>query len=262
MSVVGVTYTVMTMRGDGEELFSGVSLEGGLEGCDKPVWTEGTPDSVAARWLTGRLARPSQVTFTNNRSTMMSWKEHQGILEVRLHKMFVEAPGIVWEAMVSYLAAKDPVAGRVIDRYIQATARVVPQRGNLKPLGKFFDLREVMACLNQEFFHNACKAQITWGRAGSKTRRKSIVLGSYSEREQLIRIHPCLDQGFVPRYYLAWVVYHEMLHEVLGVEEHNGRRLVHPPEFVVLEESFPDFVAAKAWEKAYLPRLLKYRPQN
>ena len=252
----------MTVHGDGKELFAGVSLEGGIEACDKPVWGGTNPDLVAAQWLASRLVRPVQVTFTNNRSTMMSWKEHQGILELRLHRMFVDAPGIVWEAMISYLGAKDPVAGRVIDKYIQSTHREVPKRTNLNPLGKFYDLREIFTSLNGEFFHDACKAQITWGRAGSKTRRKSIVLGSYSEREQLIRIHPCLDQGFVPRYYLSWVVYHEMLHEVLGVEEQGGRRLVHPPEFVILEESYPDFAQAKAWEQAYLPRLLRYRQSN
>ncbi len=175
MSVADVTNTTMTMQGDGDKMFSGVSVEGGLEGCDKPVWTGNQPDSVAASWLSQRLARSVQVTFTNNRSTMMSWKERQSVLEVRLHKMFVDAPGIVWEAMVSYLAARDPVAGRVIDKFIHSTAREVPLRSNLKPLGKVYDLREIFSSLNDEFFHNACKAKITWGRAGSKTRRKSIV---------------------------------------------------------------------------------------
>ena len=262
MSVGDVTTCSMTMHSDGEELFEGVSLDGGLDACDKPSWGSGRPDEVAATWLSQRLARPVQVTFTNNRSTMMSWKEHQGILGVRLHKMFAEAPELVWEAMVSYLGAKDVVAGRVIDRYIQTTTREVPTRQNLNALGRCYDLREILASLNTEFFHDACKASITWGRAGSKTRRKSIILGSYSERENLIRIHPCLDQSFVPRYYISWVIYHEMLHEVLGVEEHGGRRLIHPPEFVILEESYPDFVQAKAWEQAYLPRLLKYRQPN
>lgn len=252
----------MKIRNDGEELFGGVSLEGGLEACDKPSWGTGKPDTVAAHWISQRLARPVQVTFTNNRSTMMSWKEHQGILGLRLHRMFQEAPELVWEAMVSYLGVQDTVAGRVIDKYIQTTTREATERTNLAPVGRCYDLREVFESLNAEFFHSSCKAKITWGRAGSKTRRKSIVLGSYSERESLIRIHPCLDQAFVPRYYLAWVVYHEMLHEVLGVEEQGGRRQVHPPEFTILEESYPEFIQAKAWERAYLPRLLKYRQPN
>ena len=153
MSVVGVTNRSMTMQSDGEELIEGVSLDGGLDACDKPSWESGRADEVAASWLTRRLARPVQVTFTNNRSTMMSWKEHQGILAIRLHKMFVGAPELVWEAMVSYLGVKDVVAGRVIDRYIQTTVRDVPARENLNALGRCYDLREILASLNLEFFH-------------------------------------------------------------------------------------------------------------
>ena len=38
-------------------------------------------------------------------------------------------------------------------------------------------------------------------------------MGSYSVEDRLIRIHPTLDRPDVPRYYVAWIVYHEMLHQ-------------------------------------------------
>ena len=76
--------------------------------------------------------------------------------------------------------------------------------------------------------------------------------------EQLIVIHPSLDQAFVPEYYVAWIVFHEMLHDVYGVEQKRHRRVVHPPEFGVLEQSFPDFARAKDWEAHNLDRLLRF----
>lgn len=72
-------------------------------------------------------------------------------------------------------------------------------------------------------------------------------------------MHPSLDQSFVPEFYVAWVIFHEMLHEAYGVEEVNGRRHVHPPEFVALEQTYPNYERARAWEKRHLSRLLRYR---
>ena len=62
--------------------------------------------------------------------------------------------------------------------------------------------------------------------------------------------------------YVAWVIYHEMVHEVFGEETVNGRRCVHPPEFRVLEESYPDFARCKVWEDKNLNRLLRFRPSQ
>ena len=104
--------------------------------------------------------------------------------------------------------------------------------------------------------------QITWGKPTSGKNRRSIQLGCYVERERLIRIHPCLDQAFVPHYYVAWVIYHEMLHELLGVEVVNGRRCVHSEEFRLMEECYPDYERAVAWEKKHINRLLRYRPSE
>lgn len=245
-----------------ENVFAGVGVDGGVSACDGPEWEELQPGEAAAKWLSSRLARPSQVYFTKNRSTMMSWREHQGVLTLRLHKMFQSAPNLVWEALVSYIGAQDAVAGRVLDRFIQTNPREIESAAEGTALGQCFDLREIFSATNAEFFHNGCLASITWGRAGSTGKgkaRRSIILGSYSERENLIRIHPCLDQAFVPRFYLGWVVYHEMLHEVLGVEQTGVRRRVHTPEFIILEESFPQFAEAKAWEKTHLSRLLRFQ---
>ena len=35
-------------------------------------------------------------------------------------------------------------------------------------------------------------------------------LGSCVSHENRIRVHPCLHQAFVPRQYVAWVVFHEL----------------------------------------------------
>ena len=48
--------------------------------------------------------------------------------------------------------------------------------------------------------------------------------------------------------------------EVFGVERIGSRHAVHPPEFVAIEQTYPDYARCKAWEEQHLPRLLRFRP--
>ncbi|MEO0460167.1 MAG: hypothetical protein AAF219_04930 [Myxococcota bacterium] len=214
-----------------------------------------------ARFLAGVMRRPVHLTITDNRRTMLSSREERGVLRLRLHHMFLPASPEIWHALGSYLHEGDARAGIEIDGFIERNQNRVRQEiGPLKPQGRFHDLDALFAELNRTYFHEASAARVTWGRAGSRRYRRSIQLGCYIAEDDLIRIHPCLDQSFVPAFYVSWVMFHEMLHEAFGVEERNGRRDIHPPAFVALEESYPDFQRAKAWERENLPRLLRYRP--
>lgn len=78
---------------------------------------------------------------------------------------------------------------------------------------------------------------------------RNRTLGSYLDSVNTIRINPVLDKKSVPRYYIEFIVYHEMLHADMGVTEKNGRRVVHSKEFRAREKSFRDYRKAMAWEK-------------
>lgn len=211
-------------------------------------------------WLGAELGRPVRLLVTNNRSTMLSVRERSGTLDVRLHRFFLAAAAAEREALARYLATSDPAAARVLDAFIgQESAKLPPPPRRVRPHGRFHDLTAIRDELNATFFHGACSARITWGHAGGRRNRRTIQLGCYVGRERLIRIHPCLDQEFVPRQYVAWVVFHEMLHELFGVDGHGQRRTLHPPEFGALEATFPGYRECKQWERENLPRLLRFR---
>lgn len=106
---------------------------------------------------------------------------------------------------------------------------------------------------------------ITWGRSnGQRARaaRRSIKLGSYTSRDRLIRVHPALDAAFVPRYFVEYIVYHEMLHHMLPPSMQNGRRDLHGTLFQAREKKFEHYQAALAWERDNLSRLLNKRGQR
>jgi hypothetical protein len=125
--------------------------------------------------------------------------------------------------------------------------------------GEHHDLRQIYDDLNMRYFDNKIDAAITWGqRTGRPRRRNSSKMGSYSVEDRLIRIHRSLERAFVPRFFVAWIVFHEMLHQVHDIRVKNGRREFHSKEFLADEAMFEHYDEAKSWERRHLDALLTY----
>lgn len=207
--------------------------------------------------------RPALLSVTDNTRHMISRTRRDGVLIVRLHHMFLDAPGTVQEALVRYVVDGDRAASLLVSRYIEDNGfRIRASRKVSSPLltqGETHDLLAIHRKVNEKYFAGAVDALITWGRRAQRpeTARRSIKLGSYSAIERLIRVHPVLDRPWVPRYFVSYIVYHEMLHHVIPQSQGGGRRMLHPPLFKARERLFRDFDRALAWEKAHIDRLLR-----
>jgi hypothetical protein len=123
--------------------------------------------------------------------------------------------------------------------------------------GRYHDLDAILDDLRARFFPDCPAVRICWGRWSGRARPRSIRFGAYLPGARLIRIHPALDQAFVPRYFVEFIVYHELLHHVLPPVRINGRDRVHSPKFRQRERDFPAFAEAMAWRKLSLRRLLR-----
>ena len=132
----------------------------------------------------------------------------------------------------------------------------------LETRGKVHDLASIYDDLNSRCFGDSIKAQITWGPrrvpGNRKYMRTSIKMGSYSVDDQLIRIHPSLDRKFVPRFFVEYIVYHEMLHQKHRIPVVGGRRQFHTPEFLAEEVTFECYDRARWWERENIDRILYY----
>jgi hypothetical protein len=215
-----------------------------------------------------------QVTLTDNRYTMISVRRrapsrgragNDRRYEVRLHHMFVDADPVITRALARYIADNDAESSRVLGDFIDDNSGHVRGRARKTPTqviftaGEYHDLRAIFDELNQRYFDNKIDAAITWGaRCGRPRRRNSIKMGSYSVEDRLIRIHRSLDRAFVPRFFVAWIVFHEMLHQVHDIRVKNGRREFHSKEFLADEAQFEQYDEAKDWERRHLDAILTY----
>jgi hypothetical protein len=209
--------------------------------------------------------RPVILSVTDNRRNMISHSQRGGILQARIHHMFLGASSEVQDALIRYVVKRERAASLIVSRFIEANGyRIRASRPVLTPLstqGETHDLLVMFRVLNEKYFGNAVDSLITWGKRlsrRSKNPRRAIKLGSYSAVERLIRVHRVLDKPWVPRYFVSYIIYHEMLHHVIpSTLQSGGRRMLHPPGFVAREQMFRDYERALAWERAHIGRLLR-----
>jgi hypothetical protein len=227
--------------------------------------------SSLERRIRAHLARGAvRVTLTDNRYTMISVRRRGGSVrertyEVRLHHMFADADPTITRALARYIGENDRDASRALGDFIDANTERVRGRTRRTPLqivvtgGDHHDLRAIYDDLNARYFDGSIDAAITWGpRTGRPRRRNSIKMGSYSVEDRLIRIHRSLDRSFVPRFFVEWIVFHEMLHQVHDIKVKNGRREFHTKAFLADEARFEHYHEARAWERRHLDAILTY----
>ena len=220
---------------------------------------DGLSHRLAAYLTKGR----PRILLTDNLHTMVSIKRGQGVFTFRIHHMFTGAPPRVLRALAQYAERQDRDAARLVREFVDHNEPKIRVRTEPRPIpcdvqGRHHDLQVIFDELNERYFEGEVKARISWGpRSRRKRSRDSIKLGSYTIDDEFIRIHPVLDAQDVPRFFVEWIVYHEMLHEIHDMPVVDGRRVYHTREFRRAEARFHRYAEAVLWERTNLHRLLQ-----
>ncbi len=218
------------------------------------------------RYLSETGACRVDLTLTHNRVSMLSVNfVHNGHVRIRMHTQFLEAPSTVQGALARYLRTRRredwaPVA--IFARGIPASAvRPVETVCRLSDRGQVHDLRLIATEVNKRFFSGKVKCWTGWGgrtaRSRRQGRRRSIRYGSWSPATRMIRINPLLDDMRVPRDFVAYIVFHEMLHAVVPSEHVAGRRMDHGVNYRRMERGYPEIERMKQMGRDLLDVLLR-----
>lgn len=194
------------------------------------------------------------LTLTDNSTNLLSMRTKGNSVSVRMHWMFLNADEEVIREMASFIKTRK---GRtpLIRKFISENQTCLkkreqnPRQLSIRTQGRFHNLREILDDLNNEYFGGRISASISWGKGDARRAVRKRTLGSYWGHTDTVRINPVLDRRNVPRYFIRYIVYHEMLHSDLKEERKNGRRSVHTSEFRKKERLFKDYEKAVSWER-------------
>ncbi|MDR1726870.1 MAG: hypothetical protein LBT74_02900 [Acidobacteriota bacterium] len=184
---------------------------------------------------------------------------------VRLSDHCRHAPRPALEAVVTILACKAlgrrvPKRARQaydawrktpgIDDAVSARRAAKGRKRFAEQPGRHHPLEEICREVNRRFFNDQVEIRkIGWG-----VRRSWGRLGHYDPSHNTVTVSPVLDSPKVPRFVVAFIVYHEMLHAVFEGAADYGFRRHHPPEFRRAEKAHPDYAAAEAFLREYCAR--------
>jgi hypothetical protein len=211
------------------------------------------------------------IVFHQNSSTMISLSRRGKSGTLRVHRLFCAAPPQVLEAIVcSFFTRVSAKRSRELRSQIMdfleenrqmALGRAIPPRTR-PPRGEIYDLDEVERKVI-ELYVPERRAQLAAFEMAWSDRVTPSLMGKWIEtpagHPNLIIINRLLDDERVPRFYLEYIVYHEILHDLFPIRREAGRWIQHPAEFRHRERRFPYYEAARQWEKNNLQGLLAKR---
>lgn len=179
----------------------------------------------------------------------------EGTARVRLSDVLRAAPRGVVEAAAAILLAR--LYRRRLPQEMEETYREFlrasdtrkrlaelrrgrARRAEHHPAGVHYDLGPLFERLNRGYFHGALeRPRLAWSARAWRTQ-----LGCFDPALNQIVINRRLDHARVPEFVVAYVLYHEMLHQKHPMRFARFRRESHSREFRREEKRFAEYQSA------------------
>jgi len=196
-----------------------------------------------------------KLKINDNRSTMLSVKWEPDHAKVSLHRMFLEAPKNVMDALACYLKRRDKNIAPSVKAFIEERLKTIDYSAQIDPKkiysqGNVYNLQQIYNDLNKEYFDDGLQLYITWFGKPNRRARSKVTFGLYHDPLRLIKVNRLLDSPAFPDYLVRYVVYHEMVHNVCPPYfDANGQHHIHTKEFKEKEALFKHYDLAQEWIK-------------
>ncbi len=205
-------------------------------------------------YLKKKTGKQVDLVLTDNATSMISFRKKGRAVTLRMHRLFLGAAEPILDEIAGFIKNRRcpmPHTRSFIDKNSHRLKSSPPRKIAITTKGRQYDLSVIFDKVNAQYFSGEVTAAITWGRKGARRFPARRTLGTYLDDKNLIRINPVLDSRRIPRFYIEFIVYHEMLHAVVETEVKNGRRNIHAREFRKREMLFEHYERACQWEREH-----------
>lgn len=195
-------------------------------------------------------------TFFHQASLYRTRIEGDGV-RLTASEAFISAPDEVLEALacVALVGKVSPYID-TINRFVDGeefgeallSIDLLGMPGSASARGRHHDLEQSFSRVNAAYFDGKTpRPRLTWNR--TVTVRK---LGHYQPATDTLMVSMSLDSPEVPEWVLDFVMYHEMLHKMMGTRVTNGRRYSHTQAFREAERRYAHYQEAQDFLKTNL----------
>ena len=205
--------------------------------------------------LSGGRVRASYHPYKELKHT---WRVREGVLCFKVSDYMKGVPDEVVESLAWHLLCRarkkqcPSGASRLYREHVRTGSFWEPRRQlylsrskniSFRPMGTSRDLGAVFSYVNSYYFEDRLeKPDLAWLRESPRSR-----MGLYHPPLRILAVNRILDSDRIPRYVLEFVMYHELLHDVVDFIEGPSRRTVHTKEFRLREREFTKYEEAQKW---------------
>jgi hypothetical protein len=233
------------------------SSGGGLDAEERAACQELQVALAGMAWpVELRLNRNERVfiSLRGSRRGGMRLSLHEGLLRYRA--ALADLPR--WVAAGGHTQSA-PIRSALDDlgRNLRQERKAAAEPLVLETLSGPLDLGEVFARVHETHFKHLSRPAVGWGRGRRVPPRRHVRFATYRRRPSpLVLVNPRLDQPWVARLFVDFVLFHELCHHAQASSPLRGER-AHSPRFRAWERTFPGFPEAVRWERENLDRFLR-----
>jgi hypothetical protein len=194
-----------------------------------------------------------KLRINDNRSTMLSVRWEPDCTKVSMHRMFLEAPKTIMDALACHIQIENSTLCPSVKAFIDEKLTMFDyssklDESKLYTKGDVYDLQAMYREVNFKYFDGNLNLKITWYGKAHRRNRSQVTFGLYQEALKLVKIHRMIDSSFFPEYFVKFVIYHEMLHHVCrSYYDEDGKHHIHTDEFKKREKEYEHFELADSW---------------
>ncbi|HSW64816.1 MAG TPA: hypothetical protein VLH56_16130 [Dissulfurispiraceae bacterium] len=123
---------------------------------------------------------PLHIVFTENTSSMLSYRKTADHIVVRIHRMFLSADEAVLAEIAAFIRNRR-TATPLMRGFIRAHGHLIGQARQRRTIvitgGRAYDLAAIFAEINRRYFHEGVTAAITWSSRPPPLRRPKTKSG-------------------------------------------------------------------------------------
>jgi hypothetical protein len=214
-------------------------------------------------FLQRKLKKKVKLTTTRKKELQVIAEEKDKLVSLKVNAIFLKAPFQILENLIDYFKTKNPQSEKILKEFLNnnkslnnnniskpEVVKEIKYDEKISHQGRNHNLKVVFDMLNEKYFDNSISANITWSDKFNSKGSKEIEYSVFESKLNLIKINQFLDKSMVPKYFIGYVIFNEMLSCFFSNQDNkSNKKKDNSEELHEWEKKYHAFNKAREWER-------------